>query len=70
MMSKEKLSIIFSILIFVVFSWAAVEAQQFRELARFFPFYIAIMGAIVVLADLAVQMRRRSKNKKPGKAIT
>jgi hypothetical protein len=68
-MSKEKLSIIFSILVFAIFGLAALEAQNFRELARFFPFYIAIMGAIVVLADLIVQLRRRSKSKKPEKAL-
>lgn len=69
MMSKERLSILFSIIIFVIFCWAAIEAQEFRELARFFPFYIAIMGAIVVLADLLLQLRRQSKNKKPGRVL-
>lgn len=69
MISKEKLSIVFSLLVISLFSWAALEAQQFRELARFFPFYIAIMGALVVLADLVIQIRRLFQNKRKAQPL-
>lgn len=69
MISKEKLSIVFSLLVIALFCWAALEAQQFRELARFFPFYISIMGAIIVFAELLLQIRRQNRSIKLKRPI-
>jgi hypothetical protein len=62
-MSKDKLSLIFSSAIFLVFSWMAWEAHSFKELARFFPQYIAIGAAILSLIDIFLKIRKLLKDK-------
>lgn len=63
MINKEKVGVIFSLLVFGMFCWAAVEAQNFRELARFFPFYIAVIGALLTFIDLVIRVIKMVRNK-------
>lgn len=62
-MNKQVISIIFSLVIFLVFCWGAIEAQSFRELARFFPFYICLLGAFVMMIDIIVRLIKMKKDK-------
>jgi hypothetical protein len=62
-MSKDKLSLIFSSAIFLLFSWMAWEALNFKELARFFPQYIAIGAAILAFIDIFIKIRKLLKGK-------
>lgn len=62
-MNKEKVSLVFSVFVFLLFCWVAIEALSFRELARFFPFYISIIGAILMFIDIIVTVVKMMKNR-------
>jgi flagellar biosynthesis protein FliP len=61
--TREKYSLIFSCFLFVLFSGAAWQAYHFVELARFFPFYISIVAAIVSLGEMLLIIRKIKKRK-------
>jgi hypothetical protein len=60
--NKEKYSLIFSVFVFALFSWMAWEATGFAELARFFPLYISIAGAVLTLADIVLRIIKLNRN--------
>jgi hypothetical protein len=62
-MNKERYSLIFSIAVFLLFCLMAWEARGFAELARFFPLYISIGGAVLALADIVFKIIKLTSNK-------
>lgn len=64
-MRKDLLAVLFSFLQLIIFGWMAWEAAHFSELARYFPFYIALIATILVLIDVISGIRkwRRSRSK-------
>jgi hypothetical protein len=66
-MDKEKVSLIFSTLLFLMFSWMAWEAISFKQLARYFPLYIAIGGAILTLIDIFKKIIKLRKQRQESK---
>jgi hypothetical protein len=68
-MNKEKLSLIFSIGFFILFSLMAWEALSFKELARFFPQYIAIGAAVLSLFDIFFKIKKLQKIKQENEPL-
>lgn len=62
-MNKQKVSLVFSVALFLLFCWTAMETQNFRELARFFPYYISILGAILTLIDIIIKVVKMRREK-------
>jgi len=63
-MNKSKYSLVFTVFLFILFVCLAWQASHFGELARFFPLYISIGGAVLTLAEVVVQLRRVIKESK------
>jgi magnesium-transporting ATPase (P-type) len=65
-MRQVHYSLLFSACLFLVFVWAAWQAYSFNELAKFFPFYIAIAGvvmtAIYVILSTVAMVKERKKD--------
>jgi hypothetical protein len=61
--NKEKYSLIFSVFVLILFCWMAWEARGFAELARFFPLYISIGGAVLALVDIILRIIKLNRNK-------
>lgn len=61
-MTKEKLSIIFSIILFIVFAIMAWSALGFPKLAMYFPLTLAIVGMVATLINIMVEYRNYRNN--------
>lgn len=55
-MRKSHYSLLFSFFLFLVFVYAAWEAYSFNELAKFFPFYIAILGVVLTAIHVIISI--------------
>lgn len=54
-MSKRIFSLVFTLFLFVIFTWAAIEANNFSDLASFFPLFTAIIAANLALVSSIIQ---------------
>lgn len=69
-MRQQKLSLSFSIFIFIIFCFAAWKSLSFAELARFFPLYISVAGAVLTLVHIiisSINIVRNKQDEKSGK---
>lgn len=55
-MSKDILNLTFSAFLFILFTFAMLEALTFSKLAQFFPLYISIAGSVLTLIYLITQL--------------
>lgn len=72
-MTKQAYSLLFSVGLLLLFSYAAWEATNFNELARFFPLYISLAAVlltfILVLQSMVAFMKaRKVQQRSAGKA--
>ena len=70
-MRQEKLSFVYSIVLFLIFCLAAWQSLSFAELARFFPLYISVAGAVLTLIHIiisSINIIRNKKDKKNGES--
>lgn len=66
-MSKSIANIIFTLFIFLLFTFAAIESLTFSRLAQFFPLYISIAGSAVSLIYLIkIIIDYRKENSEEG----
>ncbi|MET3699861.1 tripartite tricarboxylate transporter TctB family protein [Bacillus oleivorans] len=56
-------SLIFSVFLFLLFSYGALESSSFSKLAKFFPLYIAIAGVVLTLILVIVNIVKVVKEK-------
>ncbi|WP_158738036.1 tripartite tricarboxylate transporter TctB family protein [Alteribacillus sp. YIM 98480] len=68
-MNKEKLNVIFTFSIFIVFVWAAITALTFSRLAQFFPLYVSVAGSILSGFYLFSEIIKRFKQKEKGEKV-
>jgi hypothetical protein len=61
---KAYYSLSFSVFLFLFFVWAAWEASGFSDLARFFPYYIAIAAVILSFIHVVSSIAALVKEKK------
>lgn len=55
-MNKAVVQLVFTLLVFLVFVYAAYEAQNFKRLARYFPYYVSIISAGLIFIELIRQI--------------
>lgn len=56
--SKSKVSLVFTVLLTLLFIWFALEATTFSERARFFPLYISLIAILFVVIELVLTFTR------------
>lgn len=62
-MNKAIAQLVFTILMLSFFIYAAVEATSFKQLAKYFPFYVSIIAAVLLLIEIVRQVIQLNKNK-------
>lgn len=65
-MAKPFLSLVFSVVLFLLFCWSAWKAAGFSELAKFFPYYISIAAAILAFIHVLIGLKTYLVNKQRG----
>ncbi|MFB5662272.1 tripartite tricarboxylate transporter TctB family protein [Alteribacillus sp. HJP-4] len=63
-MDKKFASILFSAFLMIVFIYTAWTANEFTRLAKYFPFYISIIGALFCFLYTLIQIKNWRKAKK------
>lgn len=56
-MTKPKLSLIFSSVLFILFCAMALEARSFPISAMYFPFYLSLVGILLTFINMIVEYR-------------
>lgn len=59
----------FTILMFILFVYSAIEATSFKKLAKYFPLYISIIAAIILFIEIVKQGIQLKKNVKKGEVL-
>ncbi|MFZ4451370.1 tripartite tricarboxylate transporter TctB family protein [Salibacterium aidingense] len=67
-MDKKTASLLFSLFLLLLFSGMAWEAAGFTELARFFPFYISIIGAVFCTVQTIFLLKEWIRDKEEKKS--
>ena len=65
-MNKAIAQLGFTILLFFLFIYSAIEATSFKQLAKYFPLYISIIAAILLLIEIIRQIIKLKENKEKG----
>lgn len=58
-MTKSKLSILFSVILLLLFSCMAWTATGYQPLASYFPLYLSIIGSMLAIINIVVEYRKQ-----------
>ncbi|WP_059103055.1 tripartite tricarboxylate transporter TctB family protein [Shouchella shacheensis] len=61
-MTKRGYYFIFSGLLFALFAWAIWESLEFQPIARYYPMYIGIAAASLIVLDVSLQIQKNRKS--------